>query len=918
MRPALHFLGWNLPVSRLCASWLLAEPERLARRLVVVPTRNSGRNLQECLLAGRAGQGRGAVLGPRLAMPNDLFRPDASLPDAIRWAGWLEALRLTPESSLEELLPSGLADKGDAWKIAVARQADLARETLAAACLGFSDVAAALPEDARRWGELAGLEKAAVAAWEKWGHRDPVAAKRARAEEARRPQSVDEIVVAAVPDPTPLALRALGRLLESGLPVTVLVGAPEEFRDGFDEWGRPDPGFWAGRERHPTPEPTATVVAANAKALAQAAVAACAQKSNLCVAVGACDRTFLPALEREFREHGWEAFDPEDAPVAKDGWPDFLEALAGAVEGPDRLDRAVRLARHPSAWSLVEGELDVRAAVAALDARLAAHPTESAGVAARALMAGTDPGDPGAARLLEAVRGVAGADWTDPAAAFAGLVLRLVEADSAEIAGAMRAEMAAWPLLRAEGLGAPALLRWLSQSVGSLPRRAGFPPHALPLQGWLELSFDPAPHLVLAGMHEGAVPEGAPAGALLSEAVSRLPGLRNRPTRLARDVYLYTAMVEARRGAGSVTVVVAHFDPKGEPCKPSRLLLHAGAQEIPARVRRLVGPPDRIGPGTPPWERGSWILGAPAGFLRNRGWTSLSPTLLRDYLACPTRFYFKRVLGWNDFEPFSGELGARAYGDLLHAVLGEWGRDPALRDEGDEARLRKCWKRLLQEHVARNFPGELPPLLRLQVISAGERLLALARRQAEEHARGWRVVEAEREFNAALRIAGLPLRLKVDRVDRNSDTGLYRVVDYKTGRGDRSGPRRAHLRRWSEETCGRPLGPLIPWRGGAAAWTDLQLPLYAAAVGRALGAQETPRAAYALLPDSLADVGFSEFGEMDGLMESALAWAEAAGRGIVEGSFWPPVRRPAHDPFEAVAPEGLEAALGEKWGEFLA
>ena len=53
------FLGWNEPWTRLIAQWLEKEPERLRRRLVVVPTRESGRRLRECLVrdAARTWQG---------------------------------------------------------------------------------------------------------------------------------------------------------------------------------------------------------------------------------------------------------------------------------------------------------------------------------------------------------------------------------------------------------------------------------------------------------------------------------------------------------------------------------------------------------------------------------------------------------------------------------------------------------------------------------------------------------------------------------------------------------------------------------------------------------------------------------------------------------------------------------------------
>ena len=90
------FLGWDRPWTDLFAEWLKKEPDKLRHRMVVVPTRESGRRLRERLVAGAAGNGsEGAILGPRVTTPDDFFRPDEVMPDTIRWAAWLKVLRST-------------------------------------------------------------------------------------------------------------------------------------------------------------------------------------------------------------------------------------------------------------------------------------------------------------------------------------------------------------------------------------------------------------------------------------------------------------------------------------------------------------------------------------------------------------------------------------------------------------------------------------------------------------------------------------------------------------------------------------------------------------------------------------------------------------------------------------------------------
>ena len=191
MSQTIVFLGWDKPWTDLFAGWLEIEPERLRRCLVVVPTRESGRRLRERLVSRIARGGSGAILGPRMATPDGFFRPDKPMTDALRWAGWLEVVRKARDEEVAALFPSGVADKEDAWRLAVIRQIEQARELLASGNADFGTVAGSLNADNDRWKELAQLEQRVVAVWKKWGLNDPVQAKRASAMAPICPQGVD-------------------------------------------------------------------------------------------------------------------------------------------------------------------------------------------------------------------------------------------------------------------------------------------------------------------------------------------------------------------------------------------------------------------------------------------------------------------------------------------------------------------------------------------------------------------------------------------------------------------------------------------------------------------------------------------------------------------------------------------------------
>ena len=921
MSQNLVFLGWDAPWTDLFAGWLENEPGRVRRSLVVVPTRESGRRLRERLVSKAARNGNGAILGPRVATPDDFFRPAEVMPNAIRWAGWLGVVRETKDNEVPTLFPSGVADKDDGWRLAVIRQIEQARELLVSGNSDFAAVAQSLSEDNDRWKELAALEQRVVAVWKQWGFDDPVQAKRMRALAPVCPQGVDEIILAGVSDPTWLAVEAWRRLAEQKIPITVLVGAPPSLKAAFDDWGRPRAEFWSDRRQHTTPDPTRSLVAADAVALADAVVQACAGKSNRDLAVGVCDSAFAPAVARRFQESGWLTFDPEGVALAKDGWPELLEAIAGALDSPDDHPAIVHVARHPVVWTEWLIGYGAKTSFAALEQWEVKSAVSNAATTVERLCGSKHDAEKAAGALLAKVHGFIKAASAGGVGTLENKLREWLQAGAGEAAGQALAEMDAWQRLPSAEFGLSLRLKWLATSLASISRSSDSSDAVLALQGWLELSFDSAPHLVVAGLHEGCVPEAPPADPLITEAVREKLGLRDRQSRLAREAFLFTAMVEGRRATGSVTVVNAQVNPDGEPCKPSRVLLQAQPEILPSRVLKFVKETADVPlQHTPPWSRAQWKLRPPANASANKEWNHVSPSSLKAYLACPTRFYFAKVLGWEKFEPFDAELNAGGFGDLIHSVLRRWGNDTEARELADAAKLKACWLDLLRKEAGERFGASMSPLIRLQLMSAEERLVALAERQAEQRRQGWQVVEVEKQLDGVLTLAGLPVYMRVDRIDRHLD-GRVRVIDYKTGKTSET-PRKTHLRAWSEKKCPSPLGPLCVVKGKSKdksyGWTDLQLPLYVAAVEKEQKLDAVPEALYALLPEAVGDTEFVQFEGLAEIIPNALEWAEQAARRIVAGIFWPPAPEVKYDDLAALAPEGLERALGDEWAKFLA
>jgi ATP-dependent helicase/nuclease subunit B len=345
------------------------------------------------------------------------------------------------------------------------------------------------------------------------------------------------------------------------------------------------------------------------------------------------------------------------------------------------------------------------------------------------------------------------------------------------------------------------------------------------------------------------------------------------------------------------------------------VLLQTALDQLPATVTQLVkAEADLPLEATPAWERGAWSLRPGPDTPANRQWLHLSPTALKSYLACPTRFYFERVLRWDRLEPFDEELDGKAFGNLFHTVLDRWAKEHAPCRQTDPDKLRTVWLALLEETVKQQFGDRRPPLMQLQFMSARERLLAFAPVQAGFAAAGWEVVETEKELAGVMSLAGIPLKVRIDRIDRHPD-GRVRVLDYKTARKGVD-PRKAHLRVFEPEKHPAPLGQLTGPKANQV-WVDLQLPLYAMVAGKALDLEATPEVGYIQLSEAVTEIKFSPFEELDDCLESALAWAETAAQRIRDGVFWPPAPEPPFDRFAGLAPDGLEKALEGHWADFL-
>lgn len=891
-----HFLPWDRALLPQAAEWLAKDwvgsgPLDLNRTLVVVPTRQSGRRLREALALHAAKSGR-AVFAPRVVTPEALVSLDAAAGTASRlesllaWTGVLQTIE--PEE-FREVFPVGTPVRDTDGALRMAQGLVRVQSALAEAGLRLSDVGETAGDDfpeTARWRQLAALEARYDRALARQGLIDVQAAKITATHGAGSAGGFDRIIVLGTPDPLPLALEMLAACARTR-PVDVVVYAPAAEAENFDGWGRPLPAAWEHRELeladfeqrvHLCEDPGAQ--AARMTALARGYGA-----PDGLLALGVADAEVLPRLESELVRAGVPAFNPEGQPRQKDQLYRLLAALAALAREP-AYDVVEALARCPDLLSFLRARLGSGFSsakfLAELDDLRAGHlPAD--------LMEARRHSDAPALALIEELHGMlsTGAFPGNAAAAlaimFAGRRLDLGrEADArlgesagvwTEVLRECAVARKRFPNLRDADWWTLAL-RLFGESARTEEKRAG----ALELQGWLELLFEDAPHLAVAGINDGSVPDAIVGDAFLPESLRTRLGLKTNAARFARDAYLLQAIAASRsKGTGRLDLLFGKNSAAGDPLRPSRLLLRCADAELPTRIAFLFGAPELAQPN-PPWQR-AWKLRPrqvppPA---------RVSVTSLKAWLACPFRFYLRSVLRMAAVDPAKSELDAMDFGTLCHAALEMMGRDPALRDCSDAATLRDFLLAELARQVNARFGTNLTLPLVVQVESARQRLAQAAEVQARERAAGWVIDDVERKFT--VEIGGLVVSGKIDRIDRHTETGAVRLLDYKTSDKPVT-PDGAHLRPLrSDETPPDWLVTVV--NDKARAWADLQLPLYRHALAAELGGDVA--CGYFNLPKAVGDTGLALWKDYPpDLQEAALRAAAGICAAIRAGAFWPP------------------------------
>jgi ATP-dependent helicase/nuclease subunit B len=918
-----HYLGWGRPFSVQLAERLRTERGDGAgydEWLVWVPSARAGRHVLNQLFSGDP-MGVEALHPPRMVTPAQFVRSLADAAEGIATESqcllaWKRAVEATPAERLEPAFPVVPADQVQAWAFAVAGQLMRLRARLAEDEWNFAKVAAQeLPHDRDRWAVLAWLEERMLAGLAAAGLRDPDDWLADRLAAGRLEAPWRRLLVAGVLNLSRREARCVEALAAAGMEVSHYLPYPESRKDDFDALGRPLAGVW---DREPLADRLLAgrvQRAAEPRELADGVLElAGAYGERIEALVVGCTEADLSRFLIERSRLGEQPFyAPEGKPLTETAWGRLIRLFTEWRRGGS-LAILVDLLNHGlfRDWMVRSGMDAGRTGRALLqlrkehlfrDARQLADPglRPSRAVAQTreflerldALLpaAGPERFVEGIWELLQSIAD--GAELADEARA----VLRQLE----ELLADLRADMEA---VRPGAAEYAELLHHLLSGRRHFPEREA---DERPVSGWLELPWETAPHMVLLGLPDAAVPGSKAIDAFLTPALCRALGLYGPDELAAFHAFRLRLLLESWRDWGRVDLLLPDRGLDDSPVLPCRFLFLADEEEILGRVRLLLGERDSPEGALPARFGAALHLPEPAPLER------LSVTAFSAYLLNPFHFFLQRRMRWSPPEPLPREMDALGFGTLAHTVMqalngtaeGAGLLDPKAVDAFLEAAL---------EAAARAAYGtRLAVPLRIQLASLRERLRAAAPLIAAERQAGWLPEKVEWAFHdeVDLRIAGVQLRGMIDLLERNAETGALRIVDYKTS--DKSeGARRSHLL----QPGSRSAAPLFARQeflinDKVHRWKDLQLPLYQRAVE--LHAGQVAECAYFGLGKAIADVGMDHWMPSADERQAALACAEAIIGSIRDGHFPPAGASRYEDPWLAWFGGDYAAALDPQW-----
>ncbi|WP_158265439.1 PD-(D/E)XK nuclease family protein [Blastopirellula marina] len=918
-----EFLSWDHPILPSAADWLIRTAAvvssdlplvDLSSCLVVVPGGLASRRLQEILVQKVEHQGR-SLIPPQVItvglLPEHLY--DAKFPFASELTqqfAWGETLRGFSPAELAPLIPqapeatdfASWRDFGDAvrkvYRELISNAFDFTEVAQKAQTLeGFTE------QD--RWNVLAKLQAAYLQRLDELQIWDKQSARlyAVKHEECHCEQ---HIVLLGTVDLNRVTRQMLDQVAQKQGKVTALIGAPDAWKDHFDEHGCLRADAWADEAIDLDWQSIAIVDGPTQQAdQAAGTVAQVAREySAKDMIIGLPEESLLGEVRRIFQQHGLKCRYGPGEPVTGSLPFRLLECVV-ELSQTHKYQALASAVRHPDLFYYLKF---ARPGIERLDAWFNDRLPNEVGdklsdeQLAEAITALAELTSPFATASLPLT------SWAEHVRQLLLTIYgeRMIDLDSSDnlrIArplGSINDALAAWseiPDSFSLPCGAADMLRVLRNQLAASMVPTEHDPDAIEVLGWLELPLMDAPVCIVTSFCDGLIPSSNSADLFLPNTLRKLLGLEDDSLRYARDAYQVQVIQHTRQVA---SWIVPKRNADGDPLAPSRLLFTGDTDDLPQRVQKFFGtaqPPENRAKAFHQAERDHRQripIPLPGG-QEMPSWDRFSATRINQYLKCPYRFYLKYVARLQGDDDWATELDGGAFGNLAHDTLQAFGTGD-VKDSTDEKRIFEFLSDTLSDVALKRYGKSPLATIKLQIEQLRLRLRAFATGQSWHRQQGWIIKRTEVEIESPYPTIEvdqdeIELEGRIDRIDQNVETGEWAVWDYKTG-DSVSDPEKDHQ-----------TGPR-----NEKVWTGVQLPFYRHLV-KAVGVRGPVSLGYITLPKLGEEVRFRVARWTEDDLDKADATIVDAIRNIRAGNFFPPADMQYLDEFSRIC---QDTVLG-KW-----
>ncbi|QSR89127.1 PD-(D/E)XK nuclease family protein [Methylacidiphilum caldifontis] len=883
-----QFLGVQDPFPVSVVEWLslrnnhcLDKVADFSEFLVIVPTRFSALMLVEAI---KNKYGQGFVL-PTIITPMTLFEihPDGWLDlkkVASRMQRKLAWVSVLNQAFQNRVLESWSMKSGDfenllsLTTVIIDTQDELAEKNLT-----LKDLSSIQPAEEGFHKSLALLEQEYFSTLGKRGLIDPFFFYHQLLQEPKLPPAIKNIVVAGCLDPNPLAIKFLEGLKEFSK-IDVLLPATSDLAPFFDAKGLPIEDSW--RELTiPISDECIHLYGDEIATVKEIVKLISGENYEEATTIGLCREQGTAILKEELKKNNIPFFDYSGISYKETPFYDFFLHLKELLNDPswNNLSQFIRSPlyyewfqkRYPGKFDTFLSSLDrfTMERIPLFFDDLGESPPETQGLVSCVN------------RFLD---GLKSDQWPQKLLSFFAEALENFSESFQEIipqwSSLLTTRLEQFCLL-APSI-APADCRdFLSLMLDEMNEERLFYDRKSPrleLKGWLELLWDDASHLVLAGFQEGDVPKSIGTNMILDEERRKQLGLKSQEMRLTRDGLLLRYLSERLSRRGRIDIFLSKRDSDGEVLYPSRLLFLLKDKELPRRVSTLFSslPSQTI----PRGKTDSFKLKLPSPSLNNK--ECLSVSALNDYLSCPFYFYIKHRLGWQPLVLPQAELIESDFGRILHEVLTFFGKNYESRELVDPDQIFLFLSDQLEKTLTNRYGKTRTLALHFQQKAMLGRLKTFSLFQAARKKEGWQIVDVEKPVE--LEIEGMLIRGRIDRIDQREEE--FQIIDYKAMKAQ--APFRTHLKsvRSNEELP--PTEAYFLFEGKKWRWLNFQLPLYYHGLKSVAAGKSLTVAFYFLSHREENDLLKLWPVDKSHFLEESTKSISKVVKAIKENKFWPP------------------------------